>query len=91
MSEPGSSNNGGPARELPAVGQLLKHRALGTDAIYRVVGKNSRGVEVEVIDAPGLTPGSRFTFSRTDVLAMDAIDSLWDELGRGSSGGKKPR
>jgi hypothetical protein len=91
MSESRSSNNDGSARALPATGQLLKRRALGTDALYRVVGENSRGVEVEVIDAPGLTPGARYTFSRKDVLAMDAIDSLWDELGRGSSGGKKPR
>jgi hypothetical protein len=83
MSEPGSSNNGGPARELPAVGQLLKHRVLGTNAIYRVVGENGRGVEVEVIEAPGLRPGSRFTFSFKDVLAMDRLDSLWDDLTSG--------
>jgi hypothetical protein len=84
MSGPRSSDSGsGSQQDLPAPGQLLKNRALGTDAFYRVVGENSRGVEVEVIEAPGLAPGSRFTFSREHVLAMDRLDSLWDELKRG--------
>ena len=83
MSESRSSSSSGSDGEQPAAGQLLKHSALGTDAFYRVVGETPRGVEVEVIDAPGLQPGTRFTFSLKDVLAMDQLDSLWDDLTSG--------
>ncbi len=82
MSASRSSHSGGSDSRLPRAGQFLKNRALGTEAFYRVVGKNARGVEVEVVDAPGLLPGARFTFSEEAVLSMDALDSLWDELGR---------
>jgi hypothetical protein len=62
-----------PRRKL-GKGQHLRRRLLGTDAIYRVVGENAGGVEVEVVDVQGLRAGSRFTFSRIDVLAMDVVD-----------------
>jgi hypothetical protein len=55
-------------------GQLLRRRLLGTDAVYRVIGENPRGVEVEVVDVHGLRAGSRFTFSREDVLAMELVE-----------------
>lgn len=64
--------NGSRSSE-PAEGQLLKRTLLGSEAIYRVVGKNDRGVEVEVVRAPGLDAGSRFTFTLDDVLAMDLL------------------
>jgi hypothetical protein len=57
----------------PGSGTLLKRSLLGTDAVYRVVGRNERGFEVEVVEAPGLSPGSRFTFTREDVLAMTPL------------------
>jgi hypothetical protein len=57
----------------PATGQLLKHTVLGSEAIYRVIGQNARGVEAEVVSAPGLEAGRRFTFALNDVLAMHPL------------------
>ncbi|HEX4008877.1 MAG TPA: hypothetical protein VHX62_02645 [Solirubrobacteraceae bacterium] len=57
----------------PETGQLLKRNLLGSEAIYRVVGENDRGVEVEVVSAPGLQAGVRFTFALDDVLAMHPL------------------
>ena len=76
MSKPRASDSGGVHRDALTAGQLLKHRALGTDAFYRVLAENSRGAEVEVVDAPGLESGSRFTFSRKDVLAMELVEAV---------------
>jgi hypothetical protein len=58
---------------VPPSGTLLRRLALGSEAIYRVLGENERGVEVEVVDAPGLQPGSRFTFTVADVVAMTGL------------------
>ena len=57
----------------PVTGVLLTRRILGVDATYRVAGRNARGVEVEVVDVPGLRAGSRFTFLPEDATAMDVI------------------
>jgi hypothetical protein len=62
-----------PRRKL-IQGQLLRRRLLGSDAVYRVIGENARGVEVEVVNVHGLRAGSRFTFSRADVLAMELVE-----------------
>jgi hypothetical protein len=83
MSDSCPSDSSGSNGEGPHVGQVLRRRALGTTALYRVIGQNTRGVEVEVVDAPGLKPGTRFTFTLKDVLAMDYLDSLWDDLTSG--------
>ena len=55
---------------LPPAGTLIRRIALETEATYRVLGENQRGVQVEVVDAPGLQPGARFTFAVDDVIAM---------------------
>lgn len=47
----------------------------GEESTYRVVGENDRGIEVEVIDAPGLEPGHRFTFLAADVEAMASAET----------------
>lgn len=70
------------ARQCPWPGQLLKRVVLGTEAIYRVIETSDRGVEIEVVRAPGLKPGSRFVFALKAVLAMDPLTS--DDL-RGRS------
>jgi hypothetical protein len=62
-----------PQSREPVEGQLLKRTVLGSEAVYRVLGRNARGVEVEVVRAPGLSAGSRFTFTLEDVLAMDPL------------------
>jgi hypothetical protein len=51
-------------------GLLIQRSALGSEATYRIVGENDRGVEVEVVQAPGLEPNTRFTFSTADVIQM---------------------
>jgi hypothetical protein len=58
---------------VPQSGTLIRRLALGTEAIYRVLGENDRGVEVEVVDAPGLEPGTRFTFTIADVTTMSDV------------------
>jgi hypothetical protein len=75
MSRRGSRADNGPddGRRLTR-GQLVRRRLLRTEAVYRVIGENKRGVEVEVVEAEGLQPGSRFTFSVEDVMSMTAVD-----------------
>ncbi len=58
---------------VPEPGQLLRRELLGSEAVYRVVGENDRGVEVEVVDVQGLTAGSRFTFRLEDVFSMERL------------------
>ena len=53
-------------------GLLIQRAALGSEATYRIVGENDRGVEVEVVEAPGLQPNTRFTFTTADVIEMTA-------------------
>ncbi len=57
----------------PGPGQLLRRELLGSQAVYRVIGENDRGIEVEVVDVQGLSPGSRFTFRLEEVLAMESL------------------
>jgi hypothetical protein len=49
---------------------LLKHRALGTEAVYRVIDVADRLVSVEVVEAPGLEQGTRFQITRRAAKAM---------------------
>ncbi len=57
---------------VPAPGTLIRRVALGSEATYRIMGENDRGVEVEVVEAPGLEPRTRFTFTTADVIEMAA-------------------
>ena len=63
----------GPRGLVP--GQVLRRKALGTETLYRVIGENARGVEVEVVSAPGLVPGFRFTIAIDDATAMEAVST----------------
>jgi hypothetical protein len=72
--------------QCPPSGQLLKQEVLGTEAIYRVIATNDRGVEIEVVRAPGLKPGTRFVFALAAVLAMDPLTS--GDLRRGREDGE---
>ena len=54
-------------------GAVVRQRLLGTDALYRIIGLNDRGIEVEVIEAPKLAAGSRFTFAPRDVDGMELV------------------
>jgi hypothetical protein len=61
-------------------GRLLRQRALGSDALYRIIERVERGIRVEVVEAPGLAPGARFVFTEEAVAAME---SLYAETDRG--------
>ena len=52
---------------------LLKHRALGTEAVYRVLDVADRLVSVEVVDAPGLEQGTRFQITRRAAKSMQYV------------------
>jgi hypothetical protein len=51
-------------------GEVLQHRMLGTEAHYRVLGAADETVEVEVLDAPGLTPGMHLRLSAASARAQ---------------------
>jgi hypothetical protein len=70
-----------------AVGQLRTQRVLNSTATYRVVELADReNVRVEVVAAPGLTPGQIVRLSRASVARMPLVapaasgTSLDDEL-----------
>jgi hypothetical protein len=52
---------------------LLKHRALGTEAVYRVIDVADRLVSVEVVEAPGLEQGTCFQITRSAAKAMEYV------------------
>jgi hypothetical protein len=56
------------------VGQLRRQNLLGSEAVYRVCDFSHQDVWVEVVRAPGLSPGQRFKFAREAVIAMDVSD-----------------
>jgi hypothetical protein len=54
-------------------GELRRRVLLGTEAIYRVCGWNDELAEVEVVEAPGLRSGQRFTFDVAAVRDMAVV------------------
>jgi hypothetical protein len=52
-------------------GQIRRNRLLETEAVYRVVSVADDVVEVEVVRAPGLKEGQRFSFTQEAVAAME--------------------
>jgi hypothetical protein len=56
---------------------VLRHSALGSEAVYRVLHTRGSTVEVEVMAAPGLEPGTRLHLTTAAVAAMGlpAVDS----------------
>jgi hypothetical protein len=55
---------------LPVRGKLLRHRVLGSDACYRVVRWTEPTVEVEVVNAPALSRGTRLRLSAPYVRSV---------------------
>jgi hypothetical protein len=53
--------------------QLLRHRVLGGDTLYRVVGVAGELVEVEVVSAPGLDPGTRVRLTQAAIATMSVV------------------
>ena len=58
---------------LPAVG-LLRRRALGSEALYRVIGRlDVELVEVEAVSVPGLARGARLRITAAAAAAMERV------------------
>jgi hypothetical protein len=49
---------------------VLRHDALGSEAVYRVLRSCGSTVEVEVVSAPGLEPGARHHLTTSAAAAM---------------------
>lgn len=57
-----------------APGCLVRRRALGTEAVYRVVELSGGVATVTVVRAPGLDAGVRLRLARRDVEAMEPVE-----------------
>src|SRR5665213_2682350 len=55
---------------LAATPRLVRNRRLGSTGVYRVLRPRGGVVEVEVVTAPGLRPGSRFGLTPGAVAGM---------------------
>ena len=67
-----------PAKEL-RIGELRRQVRLASEAVYRVCGWDQLLVQVEVVRAPGLSPGQRFQFALEAVMQMDVVADPADE------------
>ena len=56
---------------MTAPDRLLRRRALGSEAVYRVLDDEGDVVLVEVVEAPGLQPGTRIRLAAADARAME--------------------
>jgi hypothetical protein len=52
---------------------VLRHRALCSEALYRPIHSSGPIVEVEVVAAPGLQPGTRVQLTAAAVAAMSSV------------------
>ena len=52
---------------------MLRHRALCSEALYRPIHSWGPIVEVEVVAAPGLQPGTRLQLTAAAVAAMRSV------------------
>jgi hypothetical protein len=58
--------------------QLLRHSVLDGDTLYRVVDVAGDLVEVEVVSAPGLEPGTRLRLTQAAIASMSVVpESTW--------------
>jgi hypothetical protein len=74
----------------PAAGQLRVRRLLDSEATYRVIACDGDVVEVEVVNAPGLEAGRRFSFTADAVTEMELVgESSPSQLAARSE--RKPR
>jgi hypothetical protein len=55
-------------------GELRRHRALGTTALYRVASADGDLVSMEVVRAPGLLPGTVVRLTTPAVAAMEMVE-----------------
>jgi hypothetical protein len=53
---------------------LLRHQVLGEEALYRAVEVIGELVELEVVSAPGLEPGTRLRVTKAAVSSMSVVE-----------------
>jgi hypothetical protein len=53
---------------------LLRHEVLGEEALYRAIGVIGELVELEVVSAPGLEPGTRLRVTKAAVSRMSVVE-----------------
>lgn len=54
--------------------QLRSKTLFGVEATYRVLAVGREHALVQVVDVPGLAPGTRFRLQRDAVAEMDVVD-----------------
>ena len=55
-------------------GRYLRHRALGTEAVYEVLCEDEGIVTAEVVCAPGLVAGTQVRLLARAAAAMERVD-----------------
>jgi hypothetical protein len=54
--------------------RFVRTRMLGTEALYELLDEHDGLVTAEVLDAPGLAPGTRVRMLTAATRAMEAVD-----------------
>jgi hypothetical protein len=62
-----------PVGTTLVAGQVVRHRALGSEGMYRVLEPRGSIVEMEVITAPGLLPGTHVQMCAAAARAMESV------------------
>ena len=62
---------------------LLRHEVLGEEALYRAIEVIGDLVELEVVSAPGLEPGTRLRVTKKAVSRMSVVEEA-------PAGGRRP-
>ena len=62
-----------PVGSASSSSAVLRHRALCSEAVYRPIQTWGPIVEVEVVAAPGLQPGTRLQLTAAAVAAMTSV------------------
>jgi hypothetical protein len=62
---------------------LLRHQVLGQEALYRAIDVIGELVELEVVSAPGLEPGTRLRVTKAAVSRMSVVEEA-------PAGGRRP-
>jgi hypothetical protein len=62
--------------QLTGTGRFLRHSLLGSEAVYRVIEIGTDLVTAEVVEAPGLEPGTRVRMLTKAAAAMEHFDRL---------------
>lgn len=67
-----------------AVPQLLRHSVLNGHSLYRVLDVAGGLVEVEVVSAPGLKPGTHLRLTQAAIASMSVVpESSWQHRAAG--------